>query len=297
MLSKQDIMFRDDLSFNGKNDFQDLIQQTGITNLIDLIEKHRYIIANEFLNKQNGFHFNGEKFGVFNLSTFNSVGKDERASISLSVFNTDYFTHRVFGSIYGELAQLNHPITRGELEDINRYNCFNTSFGVNTLVVVDSPEGEKALLCERAVHSSNTTKKGLFHVTVNEGLSQTDWDPYYKSIDLKECLERGIYEELGLTQEDLNEFQANICFYDVFLERNRFELGITSSIKLNTTFEEGIFNLVAKDKVLEIASIKPILIDKTHLNQFINDHDFIPHGLYALKMFAARRRIHLYKMK
>lgn len=100
-----------------------------------------------------------------------------------------------------------------------------------------------------------------------------------------------------MSPELLDEYKAAIHFCDVFLEKNRFELGVTAYVKLDTTFEELRAHLVAKDYKLEIAKLTPVKLTEKALAEFLNKHEFTPHGLYTLKMIASRWGIKLFAKK
>jgi hypothetical protein len=94
---KQKTIFHENTSFDGSKNFKDLIEITGITNLPQLIEKHRKIIGEQFINNKNGLLFNGSKYGIFNIE-FKRFGEKEEPGVIIELFETDYFTHRVFRS-------------------------------------------------------------------------------------------------------------------------------------------------------------------------------------------------------
>src|SRR3546814_19164031 len=99
---KQLTQFHSDTSCDGTASFADLAEITKIPNLAALIEKHREIVGETFLRSAEGMIFNGSKYGIYNLR-FTRLGESESPAAELDLFQTDYFTHRVFRSIYSEL--------------------------------------------------------------------------------------------------------------------------------------------------------------------------------------------------
>jgi hypothetical protein len=291
--AKNPYIFQRDCSFNGGTDFQDIIQETGISNLKELIEKHRRKVAYDFLEKKNGCYFNGRKYGVYSIDGYGRVGENETPILELTVFDTDYFTHKVFRSIYEELKQQEAPITKASKDDLFKYRAFMTSLGLNVYVITDSPSGDMVLISRRSSSASETRGLKPYNSTVMEGLSQTDLDSQTMEISIKKTLHRALYEELGIPLNYHDKHESTVHFYDIFLERNYFEIGLTASIKLNMVYEQDIEPLVAKDKVLEIDEIIPTPFKEQSLNTFIKDHMFMNQGLYTLKMVAARRNITL----
>jgi hypothetical protein len=142
-------MFKPDTSFDGTDNFQDIAEITGIAELPELIKRHKAIIGEKFLKSKDGLLFNGEKYGVFNLK-FTRFGDDEDPGVELDLFKTDYFTHRVFRSIFHELKSKNHKISSAGLSDFLSYKPFLTSFGINTL-----------LICEWKIRRKTATHSGI----------------------------------------------------------------------------------------------------------------------------------------
>jgi len=291
--------FHKDRSFDGTSSFEDLVHETKIINLIELIEKHRQIVADDFINRRNGCHFNGEKFGVYYFDGFRRYGEVEKSDLHISLFTTDYFTHKVFKSIYKELIGINHHIS--QIKDYNgvmQYRSFATSFGVNAIVKVQSRFSKDSIIfTKRSPYATGTNGKTWLSISMIEGLSQVDVDTFSNTISLKLCLQRGLEEELGILATNNYYDDNDIKFYDLFLERNNFELGITAlvNIKDEYTFEESIQNRYAKDKVLEVAEMIPIALNKKEIEKFVKDNiqEFYPQALYTLNSICMRKNLML----
>jgi len=282
--------FQPDTSFNGKDHFDDLAELTEIKELPDLIEKHKTIVGQKFLESKNGLIFNGEKYGVFNLR-FTRFGDDEKPGVEIDFFKTDYFTHRVFRSVYHALKEIRHPISSAGVSDFLKYKPFFTSFGINALLICEGSRGKEIILSKRSnrVHGSIPR----YHITMNEGLSQTDKDPFGK-VDLELCFKRGLLEELGIN-EKLYQHAVKASFYDFFLEKNNFEIGLSSVFEINLDFEKDIEPLIARDKHLEVDSFVSVPLNTRDIENFVLNNHFIPHGLYVLERVLLRENISVAK--
>jgi len=283
---EQRSIFNKDQSFDGSNKFDDLVELTKIDNLIELIEKHRLIVSEKFINSKEGMLFNAKKYGVFNLN-FTRFGENEKPGVELDLFETDYFTHRVFRSIYHELKEKNHKITNVNAHNFLQYKPFFTSFGINTLLITEGDKGKEIILSKRSTKVN--TQESRYHITMNEGLSTVDKDPFDK-IDLELCFKRGLLEELGIT-EKLYNLSVRGSFYDFFLEFNNFEIGLTSVLEMELNFEKDIQPLVARDKVLESSYFVSIPLKQKDISNFIKKNKFIPHGQYVLERVLLRENI------
>ncbi len=283
---EQKSIFNADQSFDGTCNFEDLAQLTQIDNLTELINKHRLIVGGKFTQAQEGMLFNAKKYGVFNLN-FTRFGENEKPGAEIDLFETDYFTHRVFRSIYHELKEKGHEIKNVNAHNFLQYKPFFTSFGVNTLLITEGDSSKEIILSKRStkVH----TKESMYHITMNEGLSTTDKDPFDK-IDLELCFKRGLLEELGIT-EKLYNFSVRGSFYDFFLEFNNFEIGLTSVLEMELNFEKDIKPLVARDKVLESSHFVSIPLKQKNIQKFVKENKFIPHGQYVLERVLLRENI------
>jgi len=283
---EQKSIFHSDCSFDGSSNFEDLVKITKINNLVELIEKHRKIIGEKFINSQDGMLFNAKKYGVFNIN-FTRFGESEKPGAEIYLFETDYFTHRVFRSIYHELKMKNHEIANANAQNFLQYRPFFTSFGINTLLITEGSKGKEIVLSKRSTKIN--THKSMYHITMNEGLSTTDKDPFDK-IDLELCFKRGLLEELGIT-EKLYNLSVRGAFYDFFLEFNNFEIGLTSMLEMELNFIKDIQPLVARDKVLESSHFVTIPLKQKEIGKFIKDNEFIPHGQYVLERVLLRENI------
>jgi hypothetical protein len=218
------------------------------------------------------------------------MGESENPGVEIDLFKTDYFTHRVFRSIYRELKAQQHPISNNvTIDNLFQYRPFLTSFGINAVVICEGGSGKEILLTKRSarVHGD----KPLYHISMNEGLSQTDKDHFGK-IELELCFKRGLLEELGIN-EKLYQLGIKAAFYDFFLEMNNFEIGLSTVFEIELNYEKDIAPLIARDKQLEVDKFITVPMQQKKLQEFIDEHEFIPHGLYVLNRVMLRENMRL----
>ena len=226
-----------DIIFNGR-DITELGNKMGIMDFPQLIEKHRIIVANDFIQSQKTGRkvFNNTKFGVRNITVTKTDNKDENDVVSMRLYLTDYFTHKVMRSIYHELQEKGAEISSGNrIEDIIKYYPFLTSFGIDSLLALSPQTGmESLVVVKRSKHMANMDKD-RWHVSMNEGLSTTDLDPVSDKVSLYESVRRGYLEELGISY---NNHMIDNEFRDIFMVKDNFEIGITTIAKVNLSIED-----------------------------------------------------------
>jgi|TARA_R100000479_G_scaffold175043_1_gene124949 hypothetical protein len=49
--------------------------------------------------------------------------------------------------------------------------------------------------------------------------------------------------------------------------------------------------LIARDKQLEVDSFLSLPMRPKHINAFVRDHDFVPHGLYVFERVLLRKGV------
>lgn len=260
-----------DIIFQDKT-IQQLGEEMGIPNFVDLIEKHKIIVADKFINSSNSGRrlFNNEKYGVKNIIITKTDNKDEKDIVSIGFFLTDYYTHKVMRSIYHELQVAAPPlIEKFRVEDIVRYYPFLTSFGIDSLLILSPPnEAENIVVVKRSKYMANM-KKDMWHVSMNEGLSTTDCDAVSGKVNIYQSVIRGYLEELGISY---NIHNINNEFRDIFMVKENFELGITSLAEVNMTLDDfkSCFD-GAEDSSMETTG----------------EFDIIPHTPEAIKKYIS----------
>lgn len=290
----EDFEMHDDWLFNESNTLASIGEKIAIPDFETLINKHRSIVADYFINGTNGCKFNRPKYGVYAIRFLNGIGKEEEMGAKIELYDTDYFTHRVMRSVYNELKERKHPITtikQGVIRnELFKYNMFTTSIGINIFLLMDSIHGESVIFSRRSAHAAHEENQFKYNSTIMEGLSQSDFDPYEKRVSLQLAAHRALNEELGIRYE---LFHPKIQFHDIFLERNYFEIGITATVEMDGIFEESVRDLPAKDKEFELDRLLPVPFTTPSLNKFIRQNDMYNQGLYTLKMIAARHNVHI----
>jgi hypothetical protein len=228
------------------------------------------IVAQQIIKKRESKHtiFNGKKYGVYRIHRKRNSDQDENASIQLDLFETDYFTHQVFRSIYKELKDAGHPISKiVKMEELHSYIPFLTSFGINAFIVIDTPSGYDIVFAKRSKYLNTGATESLWHVTMNEGLTLTDREG--KDISLIKCLHRGLREEIGIKEEH-HKHISDERFMDLFLEMSKLEIGLTSYIRMDRSINHlNELYSVAKDGELETDGLKAIPLKKKDIKEFI----------------------------
>ncbi|MFD2442850.1 hypothetical protein ACFSO7_02420 [Bacillus sp. CGMCC 1.16607] len=286
-----DFHFSANTSFNRETTFEDLKAMTNIDLLPQLIVKHSKLVSESIIRKleEKNTIFNGKKYGVYRVHRKRKTDHDENASLRLDLFETDYFTHLVFRSIYKELQESNHPISKLEkIEELYSYAPFTTSFGMNTFVILSTPNGEEIVFAKRSKFLKEGSTKSLWHVTMNEGLTLTDREG--SDISLIKCLHRGLREELGIREEH-HRFINDERFMDLFIEMSNFELGLTSYVKMELEMDKiNELYSIAKDGELETDGLITIPIKNNAIKEFLENENLTDAAKYTLKMYLARRK-------
>src|SRR3546814_20522222 len=74
----------------------------------------------------------------------------------------------------------------------------------------------------------------------------SDWSSDVCSSDLL-CFKRGLLDELGI-HERLYRLAVRGSFYDFFLEKNNFEIGLSSVLEMELNFGKDIEPLIGRDR-------------------------------------------------
>lgn len=278
------------VSFDGSSSYRDLSIQTGIYDLEKLINHHRRIVAQDFINKANGCKFNEKKYGVFDIEIGTRIGDDESPVATITAFETDFFTYRVFSAIYRELSVRNADISKvSSVDKLRKYNCFICSIGINAIVCIDSPKynREEIILSKRSGNAINY--QNLYHISANEGLCFMDYNPSNGRFSLEKCIFRGIEEELGIPESSHVKNKTEYSLWDLFVSKETFDFGITCQVRIRGKYFDDIKTLLAKDKQFEISHLDSIVVEKQAIEKYVAERNFVPQGLYTLNSFFIRR--------
>ncbi len=294
------MVFRQDISLDESSDFKDLEEETGIENLSQLIEKHRRIAANLFIDKfkKGLISSNILRSGILDFDFGPRYDSYDRwvlgvsSRLNLEFFKTDYFTNMVFKSIYQELCQKNHPISKvKDPSRIKKYRAFLTSFRINTFLIVNSRRGNKIVFGKGSRDSKYPKDKCKWRTTMDKFLMPTEH--HRNNMCILNYLYQGLDEHLGL-KKNYQDYVMEEKFYDLFLDRENFELGITSTIKFNGKFSNI---LTGKDPSeasnLKLDEVRLVPFNRKALGEFMreNKDKLTTSCLYALNMVSARNLI------
>ena len=280
-----------DILFSGKS-LKQLGEEMAIPNFVELIEKHKTIVANEFINSSNSGRrlFNNEKFGIRSIIITKTDNKDENDVVNISFFLTDYYTHKVMRSIYHELQNANTPFFSSfRVEDIVKYYPFLTSFGIDSLLILSPPnEARNIVVVKRSKYMANM-KKDMWHVSMNEGLSTTDCDAVSGKVNIYQSVIRGYLEELGISYNNHNIYNE---FRDIFIVKENFELGITSFAEVNMTLDDlkTCFNGAEDSSMETTGEFDMIPYASAEIKKYISQHhnDMTSICKYCLEMCRSR---------
>lgn len=291
----QDWMAEHHFSFKDKvfsEDLDTLLEQIPIEDLRVRIEKSRKKIFKQFQNHENGCYFNNKKYGVERINPFARTEDEvEDAKLTIRLFVTDYFSHRVMKDVCKQLiAEKNKYISQIDYNHIGPEKIFFTSLGIN-LLLLENPLNDKpgVLITSRSTNAAETYSKRKFSLSVIEGVSISDYDSHWKNVRLTTAVERGLKEELNVTQEVLK--RDSLKFYDFFVNRENLEMGISCTIDLKKeiTLEKDILDLHGKDEELEIADKRKVAI--SDLETFVrnNQSSILPQAMYVFCTFLENK--------
>lgn len=268
----------------------------SVTNIQELIDSSRYEIAQKFVKREDGCLFNGKLFGIVNVDDYSrTVDDTENPILIMSMFETNYFTHRVLWDVTQKLKKSALlPLRNLQMSELNsKYNIFRTSIGLS--LIVEIPYSNEILMTKRSTTASYSDGKQWIYVSVTETLSETDFDKYTNQINLWTWVERALIEELGLLNDTNCLYdKTSLKIYDMFFENNFYQDGITASIKLNRDVPfEKIKNLKGRDTKLEVANKFTIKATENNISQFIqsNQLNLREQTIFALKSYITRKSV------
>jgi hypothetical protein len=182
--------------------------------------------------------------------------------LAFDVFETDYFTSQFAKHLYKSRAE-HFTIDPGS--DFSSFNRLLCSFGFNLLLFAAGKKTPSLILSTRSANVANAAATaGLHHVSMNEGVSQSD--RYAPEFDAAATIFRGLKEELGLNRADI----ARVDLYEPFLELNNCEVGQFATA-YTTLSDETVLARVkrASDALLESANLFAIEATAASIGRFI----------------------------
>lgn len=282
----KNVTFNEDINTIGKS-LLNLKELIGENEFYSLLRKHKDIIANTFLEyiREGKIIFNGRLFGV-NFARFNRIGEDEVSTAHLELYESDYYTYKVFRSLYHEIKSKHEEFKQLTPQSIKPFLVISNSIGLNLFITVKDNSGEERLIfTKRSKFVANEEFSSIWHVSVNETISQTDVED--SQVNLLRCVRRGIKEELGISENDYDLNKLKI--YSFFLVKSVFEVGVSAFLKTNISYSDFIMSQEnAKDAVLETEAVTGIVFNKKSIINFMKNHDLTPAAIHLLKIIIER---------
>ncbi|MBC9784145.1 hypothetical protein H1S01_06425 [Heliobacterium chlorum] len=268
-------IFHHDKSFDGFHYYSDIPMRSGIYDLVERIDKHRVLAAQEWLAESNGEYINRRRWGVLHINPYGTTGRAGHNALELQMYETDEFTHRVFRSIFREL-QAGDPdmLKMKTATEVNRYNAFLTDIKVHTWVTVSSAQGEQLVFGQR----------GKLDVTLCDELSDADRIEGTLKFSFANWLTRCLAKELVINQDALAGLEGNIKGYDLFLDKSDYTIGLTAGISLDQGRASVVQPLASQGRVVPCT--------KPELGRMMQQ-GMTATGEYALQALAARNGIDL----
>ncbi len=230
------------------------------------LERRKKTIAKEEEEKRKkglSYHFNGEnyKFDKFSINRFST---EETLELHLWFRPSDYYTFLATD------MNLDDKEFREEYFPDENWTkpapYFAHSFGINLLIIT---KDERIILTKRS--ESVGTNKGMYHISMNEGLSRTfDRGVSSQSPDVYRAAVRGIVEELG----DQDVEASDISYLSLGVDTRYSQWALLGKAKINKTakeLEEWRANGV-KDK-WENEEFFTLPFDVEEIVKFIAEHD------------------------
>ena len=168
------------------------------------------------------------------------------------------------------------------MEELTPYTPFLTSLGICSFVLLN--EKTEVVIAKRSKYITHNENK--YHYSVNEAFSQTDLDEDGKPSLIK-CVRRGLREELNVKEE---RFDYDVKFLDLVFNKEKFEVGITSSVSLpNLSFEDLDFIYrSAKDGELETDEIINLTLTKAEVKKFLKNNEMTEGSKVGLQLLLGR---------
>ncbi|MER0240427.1 hypothetical protein [Fulvimarina sp. MAC8] len=270
----------------GSDNIEHLGEILEIEGVSTKIEPHIRDVSQQFLKKERGISFNSDLYGV---RTFNRLrhGPNEQPRLSLTCYQTDYFTFKVMDSFHREIVKQEHSKSLRSFSkdsDISgRLYPFLTSIGLNFVIISSD---RKIILTER---SGNIDRFGLpgkpIYPSFNEALASQDL-PHQSGLQripsIPLCYRRGLGEELGLSEFEVDPPTYRLIgFGDVGIG-----FGVYGYANANLTASEITSRLAGQDREFESSRIFAEPVSRRSFNRIImNDYT----GLQVIALLRAMK--------
>ena len=265
--------------------WKQIFEAIPIEDLPQRIASSRKKVFFQFLNQENGCYYNNKKYGIYNIRPYGRTEDlSETPILEIELYETDYFTHRVMKDVCKQLVAEKHPY----FDHLNYFNLkenciFFTSLGLNLLLLDSSyREDPYTILTVRSTNAAETYQQYQYSVSVVEGVSLSDYDPYQKTVNITLAVYRGLQEELGVQAPMIKA--DSLRFYELFVNRSNLEMGLTCSIELNKSksIEDDVLRCHGKDEMIEVASKHPLPLKDLKEFAFLNRDAFLPQALFTI---------------
>jgi hypothetical protein len=231
-----DYEIHEPMDLGGSLKLDNFFEAIPIPNFRVILEGHIEAYAREVRSKFTAIStfppYNKEKLGLYAFQQPLPAGRPERAYMSLWLYQTDYFTHRVMRRVLHEIRP-RFPSwfeAKGSFfEDVGEFlRYFTTSFGLNLVVTTNEKSARHFHMVRLASHQGNENQRNSFHVSANEGLNMDDVKA--QSVKLVDLTQRTLSEELGVTSPSWIESTVYIEFA---MEMRNFEPYLSGLTHLN----------------------------------------------------------------
>lgn len=284
-------VFRDGISYDGSRVYEDIALMTGIADIVSQIEEHRNIVAENFikiLNDTPDMLFNGGTVGIYRILP-DRENDFEKSKIKFITYSSDFFTQKVFASIYQQLRLQNHNISTIEkLEQLTDPSCNYAPFigGIAATTFVLLYNGQSVVLAKRSEYINSKQKK--WHYSIDEGFNQNHYE--FGKPSFRQCFYDGLHSELGISRDISAAYPPQL--FDIVFHRNVFELEFTSIFYYPGSYDELYKDYLtrAKDGRLESYELKEILISKDSIDSFLKSNDTTEGCKLSLQLLYHRHK-------
>lgn len=214
--------------------------------------------------------FNGTELGVYNI-TDNRTTNSEHPCVDMQLYYSDYFTFKCMTEMYHILCSIDgNPFVINDIQDIHPLAPFLCSLGLGGYLVAYTDEGTSLMWTKR---SGNISSGDIWHFSYDETVSllldgAVDNEKHLiinkdntVHIDTERLLYRALKEEVGATQEKVDE--DNHGLFEIGIIRSeRLEIELISQAVLHLSSDispqEQIKEMHdgANDGYLEIAKVQ-----------------------------------------
>ncbi len=297
------------VDFNGDSDWSEFESRYGFLGLDrNSITKEAESVANFFANDMEDRArtykiYNRPKLGVFGLNFIVPSDGPERQAVRLSLFETDYFSHKIFQSLIAK-SIVNRPDLFRSLDSYpviedRLMNYFMTSLGINVNLISTYAGTRRLILGRLSNNNMHIANRGKFHLIANEGVNLDDMETNKdgkQEFSFTRALKRCLDEEVGLPPDRIRR----VAIDGLFIVRENFELGIHLIVETDASPEDITrYRTMARDARREMRSeLSTIELTYGGLSDFVENQAggldklsyYLPTLLDALIIREERRR-------